>query len=199
VLTKKGLATRQRIVNAMAAEIRDRGVGNVTLDDVCLRSGTGKGQLFHYFPEGKEELLLAVAQREADRVLADQQPHLGELTTWTAWRQWRDTVVRRYRRQGADCALGALLTEIGQRTPAAQAVTMRLFEQWQAQVQAGIEAMQASGDISGAIDPMRAASAMIAAIQGGVIILMTTGSARHLEAALDLCLDYLLTETPAAA
>ncbi|HWD05452.1 MAG TPA: helix-turn-helix domain-containing protein [Amycolatopsis sp.] len=194
MLTKKGLATRQRIVDAMAAEIRDRGVGNVTLDDVCLRSCTGKGQLFHYFPKGKEELLLAVAQREADRLLADQQPHLGQLT-----RQWRDTVVRRYRRQGADCALGALLTEIGQRTPAAQAVTMRLFEQWQAQVQAGIEAMQASGDISGAIDPVRAASAMIAAIQGGVILLMTTGSARHLEAALDLCLDYLLTATPAAA
>ncbi|HJP79654.1 MAG TPA: TetR/AcrR family transcriptional regulator [Pseudonocardiaceae bacterium] len=192
MLTRKGLATRQRIVDAMAVEIRERGVGNVTLDDVCLRSGTGKGQLFHYFPDGKEELLLAVAEREADRVIEDQQPYLGQLTSWTAWRQWRDTVVERYRRQGANCALGALLTEIGQHSPAAQAVTRRLFEQWQGQVQAGIEAMQASGEIGPGVDAAKAASALIAAIQGGVIILMTTGSARHLEAALDLCLDYLL-------
>ncbi|MFC7624159.1 hypothetical protein [Microlunatus sp. GCM10028923] len=43
---------------------------------------TSKGQLFHYFPGGKEELLLAVARHEADRVLDDQQPHLGDLTSW---------------------------------------------------------------------------------------------------------------------
>ncbi|WP_277955391.1 hypothetical protein [Saccharopolyspora soli] len=34
---------------------------------------------------------------------------------------------------------------------------------------------------------------MIAAIQGGVTIPMSTGSADHLESALDLCLDYLRT------
>ena len=69
MLTKKGSATRQRIIEAAAAEIRERGIGNVTLDDVGRRSGTGKSQLFHYFPDGREQLLLAVAQREADRVL----------------------------------------------------------------------------------------------------------------------------------
>ncbi len=33
------------------------------------RTGTSKGQLFHYFPAGKDELLVAVAQFEADQVL----------------------------------------------------------------------------------------------------------------------------------
>jgi len=32
VLTKKGAATRQRIIDAAAAEIRDRGIADVTLD-----------------------------------------------------------------------------------------------------------------------------------------------------------------------
>ena len=41
---------------AAAAEIRERGVSAVTLDDVGRRSRTGKSQLFHYFPEGKEQL-----------------------------------------------------------------------------------------------------------------------------------------------
>ena len=195
MLTKKGLATRQRIVEAAATEIRERGIGNVTLEDIGRRSGTGKSQLFHYFPEGREQLLLAVAQREADRVLEDQEPYLSELTSWPAWRQWRDAVVDRYRRQGVNCPLGALITEINRSTPAAQQVTRQLFEQWQRQVETGIRQMQASGQIGADLDASGAASAMIAAIQGGVVILMTTGSARHLEAALDFCLDHLRGST----
>lgn len=191
VLTKKGAATRQRIIEAAATEIRERGVNNVTLDDIGRRSGTGKSQLFHYFPEGREQLLLAVAQREADRVIEDQQPYLSALTSWTSWRQWRDAVVERYRRQGVHCPLGALITEIGRRTPAAQEVTRQLLVQWQRQVEIGIEKMQASGHISREIKAADAASALIAAIQGGVAILMSTGSSHHLEAAMDFCLDHL--------
>lgn len=191
MLTAKGAATRDRIVAAAAAEIRERGVGAVTLDDIGRRSGTGKSQLFHYFPEGKEQLLLAVAEREADQVIEDQEPQLGQLTTWEAWREWRDVVVEKYRRQGVNCPLGVLITEIGRHTPAAQAVTGKLLAQWQRRVQAGIEEMKAAGKIRAEVDPARASAALIASVQGGVVILMSSGSAKHLEYALDLCLDYL--------
>ncbi|MFC3454919.1 TetR/AcrR family transcriptional regulator [Amycolatopsis speibonae] len=196
MLTKKGAATRQRIIDAAADEIRERGVGAATLDDICRRSGTGKSQLFHYFPEGKEQLLMAVAEWEAGQVIEDQQPYLGQLTSWEAWGQWRDVVVERYRQQGVYCPLGVLITEIGRHTPAAQAVTRRLLEQWQRQVQAGIASMRANGSITRDIDPVRASAALIASIQGGVTILMSTGSADHLEAAMDLYLDYLRVREP---
>lgn len=191
MLTAKGVATRERIVAAAAAEIRERGVSAVTLDDVGRRSRTGKSQLFHYFPDGKEQLLLAVAEREADQVLQDQEPHLGQLTSWDAWHEWRDAVVEKYRRQGVNCPLGVLITEIGRHTPAAQAVTAKLLSQWQRRIQAGIEDMKATGEIRSDVDPARASAALVAAIQGGVAILMSSGSAQHLEYALDLCLDYL--------
>ena len=191
MLTAKGVATRERIVAAAAAEIRERGVSAVTLDDVGRRSRTGKSQLFHYFPDGKEQLLLAVAEREADQVLQDQEPHLGQLTSWDAWHEWRDAVVEKYRRQGVNCPLGVLITEIGRHTPAAQAVTAKLLSQWQRRIQAGIEDMKATGEIRSEVDPARASAALVAAIQGGVAILMSSGSAQHLEYALDLCLDYL--------
>ncbi|MCI2422970.1 TetR/AcrR family transcriptional regulator [Saccharopolyspora sp. K220] len=199
MLTKKGAATRQRIITAASAQIRERGAVATTLEDICQRSGTGKSQLFHYFPDGKEQLLLAVAEWEADQVIKDQQPYLGDLTSWTAWRRWRDAVVERYRRQGVHCPLGVLITEIGRHTPATQAITRRLLEQWQRQVETGIEQMRASGQITREIDPTRTAGALIAAIQGGVTILMSTGSAEHLESVLDLCLDYLRTGTHTAS
>lgn len=195
MLTAKGVATRERIVAAAAAEIRERGVTAVTLDDIGGRSRTGKSQLFHYFPDGKEQLLLAVAEREAHQVLEDQEPHLGQLTSWDAWHEWRDVIVEKYRRQGVNCPLGVLITEIGRQTPAAQAVTAKLLSQWQRRLQAGIEVMKAAGEIRSDVDPARASAALIAAIQGGVAILMSSGSAQHLEYALDLCLDYLRTSS----
>ena len=193
MLTAKGAATRERIVAAAAAEIRERGISSVKLDDVGRRSRTGKSQLFHYFPDGKEQLLLAVAEREAEQVLEDQEPHLGQLTDWDAWRDWRDALVEKYRRQGVNCPLGVLITEIGRHTPAAQAVTAQLLAQWQRRLELGIEEMKAAGEIRAAVDPARASAALIAAIQGGVAILMSSGTSTHLEYALDLCLDYLKT------
>jgi len=60
-LTAKGEATRNRIVEGAAVVLREKGVSAATLDDVMARTQTSKSQLFHYFPAGKDELLLAVA------------------------------------------------------------------------------------------------------------------------------------------
>ena len=189
-LTPKGAATRDRIVEGAAAEIREHGV-TATLDDIRGRTRTSKSQLFHYFPDGREQLLLAVARYEADRVLADQQPQLGHLTSWEAWLAWRDAVVARYRQQGQECPLNALITQLGRATPGAQAVVTELMGQWQAQVAAGVRSMQAAGAISPDLDPARTAAAIVAGIQGGVVMMLSTGDLTPLEAALDLGIDHL--------
>jgi AcrR family transcriptional regulator len=184
-LTKKGQQTRERIIQGAAAEIRENGLGETTLDDIRARTQTSKGQLFHYFPEGKDQLLLAVAAHEAQRVLDDQQPHLGQLTTWQAWRAWGDAVIRRYQQQGTTCPLAVLMTELGRSTPAARAVTTELINQWERHIVHGIQSMQRTGRISAGLDAERAGKALLAGIQGGVSIMLATGSLVHLEAALD--------------
>jgi len=191
VLTPKGEATRHRIIEAAAAEMREHGVVVTTLDDVRNRAHVSKGQLFHYFPDGKEELLLAVAEFEAGRVLDDQQPQLGNLTSWAAWTEWRDVVVARYRAQGMDCPLSALMSQVGRSTPGAKVVVSQLMGRWEALIRAGIEELQASGEADADLDAAQVAAALIAGIQGGVGMLMTTGSTRNLEAAIDLVLDRL--------
>jgi AcrR family transcriptional regulator len=185
-LTKKGLATRQRIVEGAAAEIRANGVAVVTLDDVMTRTRTSKSQLFHYFPGGKVQLLLAVAEQEATLVLTDQQPYLGALTSWAAWQRWRDVVVDRYRRQGQQCPLSLLMSEIGRTTPGAQAVTTALMRQWHAEIATGIREMQRQRKIAERVDPDVAGRALLAGIQGGVSVLLATGELSYLEDALDV-------------
>lgn len=189
-LTAKGQATRQRIIEGAAAHLRSDDPAGVTLDDIRAITGTSKGQIFHYFPDGKEELFLAVARYEAGRVLDDQQPHLGALTSWAAWQRWRDSVVARYRAQGRSCPMGALLSQVGS-TPGAAEVVSTLLVQWQTQVRQGIAEMQAAGLVRSGVDADRVAAAFIAGIQGGVQVLRSTGGTGHLEAALDTLIDHL--------
>jgi AcrR family transcriptional regulator len=191
-LTPKGRATRQRIVDGAAEEIRVNGAVATTLEDVMSRTGTSKSQLFHYFPNGKDQLLLAVAEQEAARVISDQQPHLGQLTSWAAWQRWRDVVVERYRTQGPLCPLSTVMSEIA-RTPGAQAVTSTLIDRWRTEIELGVRAMQAQGKIDAGTDASRAAAALLAGIQGGVLVLMNTGDLSYLEAALDVGIAALRT------
>jgi AcrR family transcriptional regulator len=185
-LTAKGAATRARIIEGAAAEIRAQGVAATTLDDIRSRTHTSKSQLFHYFPAGKEQLLLAVAQHEADRVLSDQEPFLSNLRSWPAWSAWRDAVVDRYRRQGQNCPLSAVTSQLGPASPGAQAVATQLFHQWQKAIAEGIGDMQNRGLVRASLDAEQAAAALLAGLQGGVLILLVTGQLTHLEAALDV-------------
>lgn len=198
-LTAKGRATRARIVEGAAEVLRELGVAVATLDDIRARTGTSKSQLFHYFPDGKDELLLAVARFEADRVLEDQQPHLGCLDSWEAWRRWRDVVVERYERQGDQCPLGSLFLQVGRSRPGARAVVVELMRQWQEQLADGIRALREAGLTSPALDAERAAAALLAGIQGGVSIMMSTGDSTHLRAALDDGIDRLRASGDRAA
>ena len=190
-LTPKGAATRQRIIEGAAAEIRERGVAVTTLDDVRARTGTSKSQLFHYFPDGKEELLLAVARFEADQVLAVQQPQLGNLTSWAAWQRWRDTVVSHYDSRGQHCPLNVLISQLGRATPRAQAMVTGLLRRWQDEIEAGIRHLQGAGEVDPNLDPERTSAALLAGIQGGVVVMLSTGRIDHLEAALDVGIGNL--------
>lgn len=184
-LTAKGQATRTRIIDGAAAEIRERGVAQATIEDVMARTQTSKSQIFHYFPRGKDQLLLAVATLESQRVLDDQQPHLSSLTSWAAWQRWRDVVVERYRRQGQNCPIAVLMSEIGRSSTGAQAVTTELIDSWRGAIADGITAMQQQDKIARTVDADRAAAALLAGIQGGVGIMLATGDLTYLEAALD--------------
>jgi len=192
VLTSKGAATRQRIVEGAAGVIRERGPANVGLDDIRAVTATSKSQLFHYFPDGKADLLLAVAQHEAEQVLAEQQPMLGDLTSWRKWQAWRRRVIDRYEAQGQACPLSALTAQLGVNpNPASRTIVTDLYARWHAHLSIGVQALKDSGAIDPGTKVDRAATAILTAVTGGATMLQGTGEIRYLEIALTEALDGL--------
>ncbi|WP_399896172.1 TetR/AcrR family transcriptional regulator [Streptomyces sp. BBFR51] len=186
-MTVKGAATRKRIVVAAALLIREKGVAEVTLDDVRAATSTSKSQLFHYFPDGRSDLLVAVAEHEAEQVLEVQQPYLGDLTTWESWQKWRETVINHYAELGRRCPLGSLTSELGKSSPEARAVVSNLYEAWEAALLRGAEALTPGGDET-AVDRARS---ILVAIQGGVVMLRATGRIEYLVAGLTGAIEPL--------
>jgi AcrR family transcriptional regulator len=191
VLTAKGAATRTRIVEGAAALIREQGVANVGLDGIRAATATSKSQLFHYFPDGKSDLLFAVAQHEADQVLAEQQPFLGDLTSWRKWQAWRRRIIEIYDGQRAGCPLSALIAQLRPGNPEVQQVVTDLSARWRDLLADGVRALRAAGEIDQSIDPDHAGIAILAAVTGGATLLIATDELAYLEIALTTALDDL--------
>ena len=189
-LTRKGQATRQRILEGAAHEIR-LGGAEFTLDDVCAATHTSKSQLFHYFPEGRNQLLLDVVRYEADQELAAHVPYLTDLTTWSGWRAWRDAVVERYQTRTHDDPMCAAIAALPGDDAAVQAILRDTSTRLHQLLTTAVEDMQSSGDIGPQINPAHAATALITAIRGGAIEMMCTGNTDHLATTIDFSLDAL--------
>jgi AcrR family transcriptional regulator len=190
-LTAKGVATRQRIIDGAATLIRQKGPGATNLDDVLAATATSKSQLFHYFPNGREDLLQAVARHEADQVLVAQQPYLTDLTSGRKWQAWRTAVVAHYGELGDRCPLGALTAQLGKTSPQTREIVTELYDTWETYLLAGVQAMEAQGALTPGVSPEMAARGILAAIQGGVLMLQATGRIDYLEAGLDVAMFSL--------
>ncbi len=190
-LTPKGAATRQRIVEGAAQLIRVQGVPNVGLDDIRAATSTSKSQLFHYFPAGKADLMLAVAKYEAAQVIEDQMPMLGDLTTWRKWQAWRRRVVKIYDGQRQQCPLSALTAQLGNADPATREIVTTLLDDWHGHLAAGVQALKDAGEVDASIDADKAATAVLTAVTGGAGMLQATDRISYLEVALSEAIDNL--------
>jgi TetR/AcrR family transcriptional repressor of nem operon len=191
--TKKGRATRDRIVDAATTLVFERGVAGTALDDVRAAAKVSKSQLYHYFAD-KDDLVHAVIDRTVQGVL-DAQPRLADLSSWAAIRAWFDDLVALQVERQAEggCPIGGLAGQLAERDGIARAALVDGFDRWEAPLRRGLEAMTAAGKLRRSADPDRLATATLAAIQGGLVLTQTRRDPGQLRTALDAAYAYLRT------
>lgn len=193
-VTSKGRATRERIIDAAADLIYERGVASVTLDDVREMTHTSKSQLYHYFT-AKNDLVLAVIERQRERILAFHTPHLEASSTWDDVQRWRDAIVaaQAERQCRSGCPLGSLANELCELDHAARNQLLDAFASWQQLLAACLARMIASGALRPDADPASLALSTIASLQGGLLLAEIERGTRPLEIALDAAITQLRT------
>jgi len=191
-LTAKGRATRDRIVSVAAVPLYKQGVAGTSLGDVQKAAGVGASQVYHYFGD-KQSLIRAVIAYHTESVLGTVRPHLGRLDSMEALRAWRDLLVDMQRQRNCEggCPLGSLVAELAEDFPECRADLAGGFDQWEAAVRDGLEAMYDRGDLRRKADPGRLAVALLAAVEGGTLLAQLHRDPAPLETALDEVLDRI--------
>jgi TetR/AcrR family transcriptional repressor of nem operon len=195
-LTPKGQATRDRIVAAAADLMFEQGVAGTSLQDVQQASRVSGSQLYHYFGD-KASLVHAVIAWQGETVLGHQWPWLTRLDSLPGLRAWRDYVVNTMRRRECrgGCHIGSLASELSDLDPAARSGLAAAFQRWIAAIREGLQAMQDRGELRGDADVPRLAFALMAAVQGGLLLAKTQRDIAPLEAALDTAIDHIASLT----
>jgi AcrR family transcriptional regulator len=184
--TEKGRATRQRIVRAAAEVVADKGAAGMSLDDVGVRAGAGRSQLYHYF-EDRDDLIRAVIDATTEAVLGAQDGLLDDLDSWAGIDRWfRALVDLQIERQAqGGCPIGTLAGQLAERDPQARAAIANGLGRWEQHLRRGLERMQRRGKLNSAADPAKLATATMAALQGGLLLTQVRRDPRQLRIALD--------------
>lgn len=196
--TRKGRATRERIVGAAARLMFRQGVGDTSIEEVRRTAAVSGSQISHYFRDKRDLTREVIAARRADVRNFHTPPRLGALNTLDALQAWADTTVAKinpvYRKGG--CVFGSLAGEL---TEADNEVHQDLaggYDEWIELFRAGLAEMRDRGVLRADADPRHLAVSLVAAHQGGALITFITNDAEPLRAALNGAVEYVRSFAP---
>jgi TetR/AcrR family transcriptional regulator, lmrAB and yxaGH operons repressor len=161
-----GLAgnVRGQMIARTAGLLARKGLQGASLSEVLQASGAPRGSLYHHFPGGKDELVLAAVNAAGAYALAVLDSLEGRPAVEVAERfvaLWRSVLAASD--FSAGCAVAAVT--VAANAPALLDKTADVFRQWRTRLGALLAA--------GGVDPKRAgalAATLISACEGAVIL-----------------------------
>ncbi|MFI5952200.1 TetR/AcrR family transcriptional regulator [Cryptosporangium sp. NPDC051539] len=197
-LTRKGQATRERILQAATDLIARRGVAGTGTEDVRKAAGVSGSQLYHYF-DSKQALIRAVITRQADAAPVPDQPMMGSLDSFEALRAWADAAIERQAQNDGqgECTLGSLAGELSASDEQSREDLSNGFLRWQGLLEDSLLAMRDRGELRADADLGELSLALLAALQGGAVLGQTLRDTAPMRAALNAALAYVRSFGPA--
>ena len=196
--TRKGQATRARIVSVAARLMFERGVANTSIDEVRSTAGVGGSQISHYFRDKRDLIRQVIAARRGDVVAFHTQPQLGALDSLQALRAWTDACIADidtvYRRGG--CVYGSLAGELIDADDEVHDDLSIGYDEWLDLFRDGLTTMRRRGELRPEADPRHLAVSLLAAHQGGAMVTHATGDPEPLRVAVNAAVDYVRSFAP---
>jgi AcrR family transcriptional regulator len=169
-VTRRGRASRERIVERAAELFAARGVAATSVDEVLAAAGAGKGQFYHYF-RGRDELAAAAVGHRCVQVVAGLTQALGDVSSLAGLEQTLAGFVAGFEQQGMPgCPIGTLATEVAGRNEEARKQAAAGFDAWERLLADALERMRQRGELRPEAAPAVLATGLLASIEGGMVL-----------------------------
>ncbi len=165
------------MVRSAASLIRTHGVAATSFSEVVAASGAPRGSIYHYFPDGKDQLAADAIRWTSDRVLAHQREcaatsAAGVLECFID--MWRQVVLSSDGAQG--CVVAGVAIDTYAREPGLIDIVRPTFRSW---IDLLTEQLKAGGVAKARALPI--ATATVAGMEGALILCRAEGSSGPLE------------------
>jgi TetR/AcrR family transcriptional regulator, transcriptional repressor for nem operon len=191
--TGRGRASRERIVERAAELFAERGVAGTSLDEVLAAAGAGKSQLYHYF-RGRDELVEAAVGLRCTQVLAGLTQALGSVASLAELEQALAGFAAGFEQMGLPgCPIGSLAAEVAERNEGARLKAAAAFDAWEQLFADALARMRDRGELRADASPTVLATALLASIEGGMVLSQTRKDPASLHTAVEAGLAQVRT------
>jgi TetR/AcrR family transcriptional repressor of nem operon len=169
-ITRRGRASRERIVERAAELFAERGIAATTVDEVIAAAGAGKGQFYHYF-RSRDELAAAAVGFRCGQVVAALTQALGNVSSLAELEEALAGFVAGFEQAGLPgCPIGTLATEVAGRNEDARLQAAAGFDAWERLLADALERMRRGGELRADARPAVLATGLLASIEGGMVL-----------------------------
>ncbi|RUR33785.1 TetR/AcrR family transcriptional regulator [Vreelandella nanhaiensis] len=191
----KNTATRDKLIDSGAELITQQGYNATGINAVLKACGVPKGSFYHYF-SSKEDFGLAVIEHFANDYDASLVALLEDPMTPPLERLRRYFAVSRAYMSERDHTTGCLIGNLGQEL-AGQSVRFRealnhAFQRWEARFAHCLQAAQAQGALTSALDPHQLASFILSGWEGAILRAKTLKSDAPMEVFESILFEQVL-------
>jgi TetR/AcrR family transcriptional regulator, transcriptional repressor for nem operon len=190
--TARGRATRERIVARVADVVAEQGVRAVSLEQVLAAAGASKSQLYHYFG-GRDQLMEAAVAYRCKRVVAELTGAFATVATMAGLERMVDGFVAQYAQSLSGCPIGSLASDVADHEEGARGQVVDAFAAWEGLLAAAFERMRASGELRADASPTDLATAVLASLEGGMLLSQTRRDIASLRIAVAASLVFVRT------
>lgn len=173
-----------------------QGVAGTSIPDIQNAAQVSASQIYHYFGD-KQGLVRAVIDHQIEATLNGQRPLLDHLDSLDALRAWCEAAAVRQESHGCQggCEIGSLASELAESGATNRAGLVAAFDRWEAPIRNGLSRMRQRGELSDDADPAALATALLAAIQGGLLLTQLRRCPAPLRQATSAVIGYIETFT----
>ena len=184
-MTRRGRASRERIVERAAELFAEQGIAATTVDEVLAAAGAGKGQFYHYF-SGRDELAAAAVGHRCAQVVAGLTEALGGVSSLAGLEEALAGFVAGFEQaQLPGCPIGTLATEVAGRNEAARLQAAAGFDAWERLLTDALERMRQRGELRAGAAPAVLATGLLASSEGGMVLSQTRKDVASLRIAVE--------------